>query len=265
MTYASKRVTCPGVWKAARIGGFLALLIIAGAGELAAQLTISDNALKFIGNWTRDTSVPRGNCADFQDARGNPLEDCSTPIDQVPMNSRARAWLQYFDELQSPHLNECAAITVPNLLGDVRPFGISFKTDSVIINYEQMNIIRQVWMDGRGHPPPTDLFQQGHAVGRWEGNELVIETTNFTWDPEGLDDHLHFPSSTRKKVIERYALATPDLMRITITYEDPVFLTKPFSYVHQWKRYDKPLVGWWACDPESTRTEMELTAPVKYK
>jgi len=32
----------------------------------------------------------------------------------------------------------------------------------------------------------------------------------------------------------------------------------------QWKRLNKPLVGWWECDPEITRTEMKLTAPVKY-
>jgi hypothetical protein len=249
------------------IAGIVVSVVIAiGAGDLSAQpqTVVTDTALKLVGNWTRDTSVPRGNCGGFKDERGNLLSDCSTPIDKLPMNDRARAYLKYFDELQSPHLNECAAITVPNLLGDVRPFGISFKADSVIINYEQMNIIRSVWMDGRRHPPPTDLFQQGHAIGRWEGNELVIETTNFTWDPEGIDDHLHFPSSTRKKVTERYKLVKDDLMTITITIEDPVFITKPYTYVHQWKRSNKPLVGWWECDPEITRTEMQLTAPVKY-
>jgi hypothetical protein len=246
-------------------GAVLATLLAPGTPELSAQgFVITDEALRFTGNWGRDRDWPRGNCGGFRDERGNLLEDCSTPIDKLPMNDRARAWLRYFDELQSPHLNECAAITVPNLLGDVRPFNISFKTDRVIINYEQMNIIREVWMDGRRHPPATDLFQQGHAVGRWEGKDLVFETTNFTWDPEGIDDHLHFPSSTRKKVIERYRLLDDETMQITITLEDPVFLTQPFTYVHQWKRYKQPLVGWWECDPESTRQEMQLTAPVKY-
>jgi hypothetical protein len=240
------------------------MAVSASDGSAQAQTAITDNALQFIGNWTRDRSVPRGDCGGAKDERGNPIEDCSTPMGKLPMNDRARAWLKYYDELQSPALNECAAITVPNLLGDVRPFGISFKTDSVIINYEQMNIIRQIWMDGRRHPPATDLFQQGHAIGRWEGNELVVETTNFTFDPEGIDDHYHFPSSVRKKVTERYRIAKPDLMTITITLDDPVFMTKPYTYVHQWTRLNKPLVGWWECDPEVTRTEMRLTAPVKY-
>ena len=247
-------------------GTLVAIVLALGAADVSAQgqTAVTDTALKFIGNWSRDTSVPRGNCGGYKDERGNLLDNCSTPIDKLPMNDRARAWLKYFDELQSPALNECASITVPNLLGDVRPFGISFKTDSVIFNYEQMNIFRPVWMDGRRHPPVTDLFQQGHAIGRWEREELVIESTNFTWDPEGIDDHLHFPSSTRKKVTERYKLVNPDLMTITITLDDPVFLTQPYTYVHQWKRQNKPLVGWWECDPEVTRTEMKLTAPVKY-
>jgi hypothetical protein len=248
------------------IGSWAALVLVVSAADVSAQpqTAITDNALQFIGVWTRDTSVPRGDCGGAKDQRGNLIEDCSTPMVNFPMNDRARAWLKYYDELQSPHLNDCAAITVPNLLGDVRPFEISFKTDRAVINYEQMNIIRDVWMDGRKHPPATDLFQQGHAIGRWEGNELVLETTNFTFDPEGIDDHYHFPSSVRKKVIERYRLVKPDLMTITITLEDSVFMTKPFTYVHQWKRTNKPLVGWWECDPEITRNEMRLTAPVKY-
>src|SRR5262245_66531475 len=159
----------------------VSLIMIFTAAELSAQhqTAVTDTALKLIGNWTRDTSVPRGNCGGYKDERGNLIQDCSTPIDKLPMNDRAKAWLKYYDELQSPTLNECAAITVPNLLGDVRPFGISFKTDSVVINYEQMNIIRPIWMDGRKHPPATDLFQQGHAVGHWEGEDLVVETTKI--------------------------------------------------------------------------------------
>jgi hypothetical protein len=257
-----------GRWNPASAFFALVIVMLVGVADLGAQpqTFVTDNALQFIGNWTRDTSISRGNCGKYTDARGNPLDDCAIPTDKLEliMNDRARAWLEYFDELQSPTLNECSAITTPNLLGDVRPFGISFKTDRVIINYEQMNIIKEVWMDGRGHPPVTDLFQQGHAIGRWEGRTLVIETANFTFDPDGLDDHLHFPSSVRKKVTERYTLLNPDLIRIDITYEDPVFLTQPFVYFHQWKRSNRPLVGWWECDPDITRSEMELTAPVKY-
>ena len=228
------------------------------------ETAVTDTALKLIGNWTRDTSVPRGNCGGYKDERGNPIQDCSTPIDKLPMNDRARAWLKYYDELQSPTLNECAAITVPNLLGDVRPFSISFKTDSVIFNYEQMNIIRPVWMDGRKHPPATDLFQQGHAIGHWDGEDLVVESTNFTWDPEGIDDHLHFPSSTRKKITERYKLSESGFddnhhhdRRSGVSHK-AVHLCSPVEEIEQ---AAGRVVG---CDPEITRTEMQLTAPVKY-
>ena len=67
--------------------------LIVGAGDASAQpqTAITDTALQFIGNWTRDTSVPRGDCGGAKDQRGNPIEDCSTPMANFPMNDRAHA------------------------------------------------------------------------------------------------------------------------------------------------------------------------------
>jgi len=241
---------------------FVAILTT-GAVNLSAQV-ITDTALQFISVWQRHEEV-RGDCGGYKDTRGRPLTDCSLMVPELPMNERARAWLNYVDDMQSPTLDDCAAITVVNLIGDVRPFSISFKTDRVIINYEHANIIREVWMDGRGHPPPTDLFYQGHSIGHWEGKDLVFESTNFTFEVDGLDDHLHFPSSPLKKVIERYSLLPNDEMRIVATITDPVFLTRPLTVTHTWKKSSKPMVGWWECDPTITRREMELTAEPKYR
>ena len=66
---------------------------------------------------------------------------------------------------------------------------------------------RTIWMNGGGpRPRPGELFQHGFSVGRFDGDDLVVETTNFTFDPDGMDDHLHMASSVRKKVTERYHL-----------------------------------------------------------
>ena len=50
-----------------------------------------------------------------------------------------------------------------------------------------------------------------------------IDTTNFTFDPDGMDDHLHMASSVRKKVTERYQFIDDDNMRMIITLDDPTF------------------------------------------
>ena len=260
-----KRAAYQRVPDMAVVSLFLVLFMVIGVTNLSAQSANAfvdlDKAYKFLGNWTRDTTDPRGNCGDLKDERGSPLTDCSIPIDRLPLNSRAVGWIKYVDKMGSSVLADCSAITIVNLLGDVRPFNISTKSNEIVINYEHANIHRDVWMDGRGHPPPTDLFYQGDSTGHFEGNDLVIDSTNYTFDPDGLDDHANLPTSARKHLIERYSLPTPETMKITITIEDPTFLSKPFTFVHMWKKSNKPLVGWWECDPEITRREMELTYP----
>ena len=63
---------------------------------------------------------------------------------------------------------------------------------------------------------------QGFSVARYEGSTLVVETTNFMYDPTGLDDMAGLPSSARKKVIERYS-REGDVLRAEVTTEDPLF------------------------------------------
>jgi hypothetical protein len=58
----------------------------------------------------------------------------------------------------------------------------------------------------------------------------------------------------------------PDHMKSTITVEDPIFLTKPFTWKHVWKKFpNRILDGWAECDPEVTSREVELTYKEKYR
>jgi len=71
----------------------------------------------------------------------------------------------------------------------------------------------------------TQQFQHGHSVGHWEGKVLVVETTNFTDHKMGLSTGV--PSSSQKKLIERFAL-NDDGKSLTYsgTIDDPVYLTQ---------------------------------------
>src|SRR6185369_17448180 len=128
-------------------------------------------------------------------------------------------------------------------------------------------IHRDIWMDGRGHPDASLLFQHGHSIGKWDGDDLVVESTNYTFDPDGTDEHLHMASSVRKRVTERYHLIDENTLRLTITLEDPTFLSRPFvSACLMAKRPGGgPPPAWRACDPESGRNEVYSAYPgVKY-
>ena len=94
----------------------------------------------------------------------------------------------------------------------------------------------------------------------------MVETTNFTFDPDGIDDHLHMASSVRKKVTERYQIVEEDVLRLIITLEDPTFLTRPFKYAFSLYRSPGGIEpDWTNCDPEATRNEVIFAYPgVKY-
>ena len=126
-------------------------------------------------------------------------------------------------------------------------------------------VVREVWMDGRTHPPPLEAFYQGHSVGWYEDGDLFVETTNFTFDVDGLDDHAHIPSSQMKKVTERYRKLSPDGISMTVTHEDPLFLKAPYTWTRELRTVPRPEVGKQICNRESAIRELKLVAPDKYE
>ncbi len=107
-------------------------------------------------------------------------------------------------------------------------------------------------MDGRKHPPATETFLQGHSIGHWEGDTLVVETTNFKEHLMGFSAAL--PSSTQKRLSERFRLS-PD--RKSLIYsgisEDPVYLSRPVEWAGQWQYRPKMSHSNEKCDLDVAR------------
>jgi hypothetical protein len=129
---------------------------------------------------------------------------------------------------------DCIPIGMPVLMFYPVANTIEVQRDRVIINVDWMDSVRTVWLDGRQHPPATQTFLHGHSVGRWEGDTLVVETTNFKEHPMGSSTAL--PSSTQKKLTERFTLgADKKTLNISGTVEDPVYLTAPGQWSGTWE------------------------------
>lgn len=79
-------------------------------------------------------------------------------------------------------------------------------------------------VDGRPHLPPDIRLWLGDSVGRWEGDILVVDTTNFTdrTDFHGSRDRLH--------LVERYTRVARDLIMYRATIDDPTTFTKPWTF-----------------------------------
>jgi hypothetical protein len=256
----------------AMVAALLAFAFLgATAGPAAAQSDEEfDKIFPFLGAWDPDISGPdgqdRGNCGGRLGDNGEKLVNCTLPVARLPLNSRAEAWLKYQDQLSSPTQADCAQIAFPVVLAE--NIYISAYPGRLITEHPSnpWHLTRTVWMNQQGPTPlPGELFQHGLSRGRFDGDDLIIETDHFTFDPDGIEDHLHLASSVRKKVTERYRLIDENSMRLIITLDDPTFLTKPFTWAVMFNKAGNngPRQGWRQCDAESARREQEFAYPAK--
>ena len=99
--------------------------------------------------------------------------------------------------------------------------------DQVMILTEMVHDARIVRIGGT-HPPKTIRKWLGDSVGRWDGDTLVVETTNFT-------DSTRFMGSTENlTVTERFARVDANTLRYSFTVEDPKTWTKPWTAEYTW-------------------------------
>jgi hypothetical protein len=179
------------------------------------------------------------------------------------LNTRAKAVIAAFDEFAAPKY-DCVGATLPRIITDMYKLHIEQRPDRVLFSYEKDDVVRTVWLEGHGHPMPksNEYFLQGYSTGKYEGNQLVVETTRFTYDPMGLTDASPFvPSSTRKKVTERY-WRDGKLLKATVVTEDPVFLVKPWQFSHEWELSDNEFFEY-ECSVETSHELLQFI-PKRY-
>jgi hypothetical protein len=94
--------------------------------------------------------------------------------------------------------------------------------------------------DGRPHVAKNIRLLQGDSVGRWEGNTLVVDTTNFTnlSAYQGSGENLH--------LVERFTRLADDSLLYQFTVEDPTTWARPWSVEIPWTKSRGPVYEW-AC------------------
>jgi hypothetical protein len=100
------------------------------------------------------------------------------------------------------------------------------QTDGMIaINTEMVHQVRRIPTDGKPHLPPNVRQWFGDPRGRWEGDSLVVESTNFKGEFFGrmaaADENL--------RVVERFTRVAPDVLLYQFTVDDPTAWTAPWS------------------------------------
>jgi hypothetical protein len=100
----------------------------------------------------------------------------------------------------------------------------------VTILQEMVHEARVIPLDGRPHASPDIRSYMGDPRGHWEGNTLVVETTNFLDNKTGIGlNGGGTPTSDALKLIERYTRTGLNEMRYEVTIDDPKTYTRPFK------------------------------------
>ncbi len=103
-------------------------------------------------------------------------------------------------------------------------YRIEQSPDYVTITYEMVHDTRVIPLDGRAHVDSSIRQYLGDARGHWEGNTLVVETTNFT------DKTPYRGSSQHLRLVERFTPLGPDTLEWSVTFDDPHTWTRPWMF-----------------------------------
>ena len=103
----------------------------------------------------------------------------------------------------------------------------------VAIVIEMVHDVRIVPLDGRPHLSPDTRQWLGDARGHWEGDTLVVDTTNFTDKTASFDANLREPygSGETLHLIERFTRTGEQTLLYEFTIDDPTTFTRPFTAV----------------------------------
>jgi hypothetical protein len=100
----------------------------------------------------------------------------------------------------------------------------------VSITYEMVHDTRIIPLDNRPHVGKSIKQYLGDARGRWEGNTLVVETTNFLGNTTGVGGNGGgTPTSDALRLVERFTRVAPDMLNYEATIDDPKTFTRPWK------------------------------------
>jgi hypothetical protein len=173
---------------------------------------------------------------------GRPTPQATPPVPPKLTPEYAKKYAA-FQELnrKTPGLNfttsvaNCVPPGLPASMNQPYPMEFLFTPGRVTILIETYSMVRRIYLDGQVNPAETDASYQGTSVGRWEGDTLVVETTNIlpeTSPLQGIIGH-----SDQFKVTERIRLEEPELLAIETTVQDPAVFLEPHTTTSRYARH----------------------------
>jgi len=149
-----------------------------------------------------------------------------------PLTPPGRERYESFRLDQDPSLR-CEPPGMPRAFYNLSPMAFSFDGDTLTIRYETMDVVRTVALGGTPPAPGTPHGPNGHSVGRWDGDALIIDTTHLAAGETTRDG---FPKSDAMRLRESIRVEErgdgPYLVA-AVTITDPANFREPFTTVNE--------------------------------
>lgn len=140
----------------------------------------------------------------------------------------------------------CWAKDMPLLMVTPHPFEFTHQGDHYLMRFEEDDAQRLIHMNNSNQANEITSNSMGYSVGSWQGNTLVVETSNI--DAQAFDD-VGTPISNDFRLVERFSLSE-DQQRLDyqVTYFDSETFTEPFELNRYWVWRPERSVQSWDCD-----------------
>ena len=146
---------------------------------------------------------------------------------ELPFTPWGEAEWKKYDAAEGDYTGACLPFGMTRSVNTPEPMQIMQSDKYFAFLFEQNSWFAVVPIDGRPHRAGIPTWF-GDSVGHWEGDTLVVETTNFT-------DKTNFRGSTPDlKVIERFTRTGPHSLLYRFTIDDPKTWTKPWTGEYSW-------------------------------
>lgn len=154
-----------------------------------------------------------------------------TQTNNLPLTGQAIAARTSWDDLDN-YAVRCEAPGMPAMMLTQNPLEFVDEGPIVRVRTEYYDLVRTVHMDRDEVPADAEYSHLGYSIGRWEGGDLVVETTRINWP---WLDNRGTPLSDELKVIERFSLSDDQSsLAFRIEMIDPETFTEPAVLSGNW-------------------------------
>ncbi len=164
---------------------------------------------------------------------------------RYPLTEAARSALAAFDPFEDDPTVDCVPKGMPAIMEQPYPMEFVEQDGNILLHIEEYDLIRTIHMGSDADGDTQSASSLGYSVGRWEGDDLIVTTTNVNW---GYFDSVGIPLSDAAVMVERF-MPTEDGARLNyqMTVTNPSTFTHPVKLEKYWIWRSDIKVGRYEC------------------